>query len=82
MKGLPGQEETIRLGYELGYHSGDKSSATYSKGELNLTVYEKGTASLSAMYKMVLISVANFSFPNKNFHIFENQILTVLKGIK
>lgn len=81
MDNLPGQIEAEKLGYTLWFYSGDKDGATYSNGKLCLTVNKDGKASLSTQYKMVELSIKNFSFPSKNFGIFETQILEILNRI-
>ena len=72
---LPGYNEAINLGYSLYCHQPKGSCATYNKGVLGLTIYKNGTAKLTAMYKMVILSIESFSFPNKNIKLFEEQIL-------
>lgn len=71
---LPGYKDAYKLGYSLYAHSGDKKVVTYIKDGLSLTISDKGTAELSAMYKMVILKVGSFSFPHKLIHTFENQI--------
>jgi hypothetical protein len=79
---FPGEEEAKKLGYSLYSHSGDKSSASYSKEKLCLTVYKSGDARLSSYYKLIRLESGKFSFPHENFHIFENQIIELLNGVE
>jgi hypothetical protein len=77
---FPGQVEAKHLGYSLYATSGDKNSAIYNKnclpwGILSLRVTSKGEATLSSSYKMVRLEVGPFSFPHKNFVLFEQQLL-------
>ena len=78
---LPSYSDAKVLGYNLWFHSGDKSSATYSNGKLALTVNKDGIATLSAQYKMVELSIKNFRFPNGNFRIFEKQINNIINKV-
>lgn len=71
---LPGYNEAYKLGYTLYIHSGNKKSATYIKDGIGLTVTDNGKATLSAIYKMVVLKIDSFSFPHKLIHTFENQI--------
>ena len=79
---FPGEGEAKKLGYSLYSHSGDKSSATYSKGKLCLIVNKNGTARIIGIYKLIKLDTGEISFPNKNFHIFENQIMHLLNGVE
>lgn len=76
-----GQDEVEKLGYTLYCHNGDKSIVSYGKGKLCLTIYNGIEANLHSSYKMIQIKTGKFSFPNKNFHIFENQIIDLLNGV-
>ena len=81
---LPGiKEVTELLGYELSSYTADGATAYYSKGELTLKVSvftdESKIAMLFALRKLVRINVGPFSFPNKNFEIFEKQLLDVIQ---
>ncbi len=81
MENYPGYEEAQKLGYSLYCHNGDKSSVSYGKGKLCLTIYNGIEAELHSSYKMIQIKSGKFSFPHKNFHIFENQIMNLLNGV-
>jgi len=74
---LPGYKEALDLGYSLNYHGGDRKSATYTKDGIHLTIrYKKDNleAYLEYIWKLLVIKTPNFTFPNKNFGIFENQV--------
>jgi len=76
---LPGHREVKDLGYTLDFYSGNFRSATYTKEGIVLNLVYKEDNSLEArlgfIWKLVKIETLNFSFPNKNFKIFEKQIL-------
>ena len=78
MNEIPGEILAKQLGYTLYAHSGDYSSAIYSKGPLSLTITKEGKATVKAFYKLVTISSGEFSFPHPRFEIFENQVLRCL----
>ena len=78
---LPGEKEAFELGYRLHYYCADRVSwATYLKDEIFLVVWEVENclrARLDCIYKMLVIKTPDFSFPNKNFQVFEGQIIEV-----
>lgn len=79
---FPNQDEVEKLGYSLYCFGGDKSIVSYCKDGLCLKVYNGKEAELSSSYKMIILKTGKFSFPNKNIHIFENQILRLLNGVE
>ncbi len=78
---FPNQHEAEKLGYSIYSHSGDKSTVCYYNGALTLTVYNGNEAQLLAVYKMIHLKSGKISFPHKNFHVFENQIMRLLNGV-
>ena len=76
---LPGYNGAIEMGYTLSAYSGDMGSATYRKCGVDLTVYENGTCTLSAVIGMLMLSTGKISFPNKNLKIFEKQVSDVVE---
>ena len=78
---LPGLEEAREFGYTLSYHGGDRQSASYMKDGRILTVWRRGSrfvARLEFVWKLLVIRTPNFTFPSKNWEVFESQI-TVAK---
>ena len=73
-----GYDEAVALGYTLYSHSGNGKIAHYIKDKLYLIVDDKGQATLWSCIGVVELEVKSFSFPNKNFHIFEKNINTIL----
>lgn len=79
---FPTFKEAVKLGYNLYSYSGDKTIVTYFKDKVCLTIYDGKEAELHSTYKMIQLKTGKFSFPHKNFYIFENQILHLLNGVK
>ena len=78
---LPGLEEAREFGYSLSYHGGDRQSASYMKDGRILTIWHKGSrleARLEFVWKLLVVRTPNFTFPSKNWEVFESQI-TVAK---
>jgi hypothetical protein len=77
----PGQTEAERLGYTLYGSAGDHSSATYFKDHLFLTVTKnadnKFKGALWTNIGLVELRIAEVSFPNSNFHIFERDMKAI-----
>lgn len=82
---LPGQDEANRLGYHVASFSGDHKMARYVKGDLMLKVWisEQGDlqARLFGFYGLFSIESGNMSFPNKNFGIFELELIGILRAL-
>lgn len=78
MKDLPFEKEAEELGYSLWSYTADRAQASYFKPYIHLTLNENGTGELTAFLRAVKLSVGPFSFPNKNFQTFEQQMLRIL----
>lgn len=79
-RNLPGYDAAEALGYSLCSYSSNKESAIYTKGKLQLTIDKEGKTKLQAVYKMIILHIGWFTLPNKNFKLFENQMLQLLEG--
>ena len=75
-----GEEEALKLGYTLFSSDGQGGSTTYLKRDLGifLTVFKNGGAELQASWMLVQLKLGLFSFPNKNFSVFEKQMTKIL----
>ena len=84
MSNYPGQTEADRLGYTLYGVAGDHSSATYVKDQIFLTVSKdvdgKLRATLWTSIGLVELRIAEVSFPNSNFHIFERDMKAITEA--
>lgn len=84
---LAGYDDAIKLGYSLHSSSVNGLIASYvDERGIVLTVSSSeydGTCrgELSYVHGLVVISVPSFSFPGKNFKIFEDSINKVLDAI-
>lgn len=76
--GLPGDTIARGLGYSLAYHGGDGQSASYMKDGIILTIWHQGSkleARLEFVWKLLVVRTPNFALPNKNWEVFESQIV-------
>lgn len=64
-------------GYSL--YSSSPNSTSYVKNDVCLTIFSDGTASLSRILGLITCSTGVFGVPNKNFHIFEEQIENIVQ---
>lgn len=75
---FPGDTIAKELGYSLAYHGGDGQSASYMKDGVILTIRNQDSkleARLEFIWKLLVIRTPNFALPNKNWEIFESQIV-------
>lgn len=83
---LPGYDHATDLGYQCHSHSGDKSKATYTNGDLTLEVWkvENGLrARISSVVGMITLTTGEIAFPHPRFKsLFEKQMLQATEGAR
>jgi phytoene dehydrogenase-like protein len=82
MEKLPRHEFALEYGYTMYSYTpkgdtGKVYSAVYAKKDLFLRLREDGTATLEKYLGLVKCMVPEFSFPNKNFKIFEDWLNSI-----
>lgn len=79
---LPGTEFAKDRSYKLHSHGGNRKSATYIKYMsenciIYLTCNDGGTGELTRIIGLITCTTGEISIPNKNFDIFERQLINL-----